>query len=190
MKVRDSGMPEQTYWESLLDVDLILDRLEINKKITSLVEFGCGYGTFTVPSAKRINGSIIALDIESQMLAIGKQRTTANQYNNVIFTERDFIADGTGLADQSVDYVMLFNILHHTKPLELLNESYRILKTGGKVGMIHWNYNPDTPRGPNMDIRPKPEDMRTWAIEGGFYIEAKEQIDLPPYHYGYLGYKR
>jgi len=68
VKVRDSGMPEQECWESLFNVSLILDKMEINQDINSLVEFGCGYGTFTLLSAKRINGNIIAMDIEDQML--------------------------------------------------------------------------------------------------------------------------
>ncbi len=29
MKLRDSGMPDEAYWETLLDVDLILDRLGV-----------------------------------------------------------------------------------------------------------------------------------------------------------------
>ena len=45
-----------------------------------------------------------------------------------------------GLRNASVDYVFLFNILHGEKPEQLLKESYRILKLGGKVGIIHWNY--------------------------------------------------
>jgi putative endonuclease len=35
MKVRDSGMPEQDYWESLLDVPMILERLGIDQRITT-----------------------------------------------------------------------------------------------------------------------------------------------------------
>lgn len=190
VKVRDSGMPDQTYWESLFNVNLILEQLKINREITSLVEFGCGYGTFTLPSAERINGQIIALDIEEQMLETVNTRAAAHQLHNITIVKRDFIAEGTGIADKSVDYVMLFNILHHTDPLTLLNEAYRILKTSGKVGLIHWNYHTTTPRGPSLEIRPKPEDMRKWAVQAGFYITGDGNVDLPPYHYGYLGYKR
>jgi len=84
---------------------------------------------------------------------------------------------------------MLFNILHHINPLEILNETYRILKTAGKAGIIHWNYDPTTPRCPSLDIRPKPEQIKQWAINTGFMLKADKPIDLPPYHYGILGYK-
>ncbi|WP_371381247.1 class I SAM-dependent methyltransferase [Sporomusa aerivorans] len=187
MKVRDSGMPDQSYWESLLDVILILDKLEINEQIDSLVEFGTGYGTFTSPTAERIRGNVISFDIDDQMIEAATTRTASHK-SKVNIIKRDFIADGTGLATNSIDYVTLFNILHHINPLEILNETYRILKTGGKAGLIHWNYDPTTPRGPSLDIRPKPEQIKQWAIDAGFKLKAN-LIDLPPYHYGFLVYK-
>jgi len=186
VKVRDSGMPERGCWESLFNVSLILDKMEINQDINSLVEFGCGYGTFTLLSAERISGNIVAMDIEDQMLKIAASRTISK--SNITFVKRDFIANGTGIPDNSVDYVMLFNILHHIKPLELLNEAYRILKIGGKAGLIHWNYDSTTPRGPSMDIRPKPIEMKEWALEVGF--KQYNYIDLPPYHYGFVVHKQ
>ncbi len=69
----------------------------------------------------------------------------------------DFIFEGSGLKDQSVNYAMLFNILHAEKPEGLLKEAYRILIPEGKLGVIHWNYDSKTPQGPLMAIRPRPE---------------------------------
>ena len=89
----------------------------------------------------------------------------------------------------SVDYVMLFNILHHADPIALLVEAHRILRAGGKAGVIHWNYDPQTPRGPGMDIRPKPFDMRKWILQAGFQLSEDRFIDLPPYHYGFVARK-
>ncbi|MBP2658371.1 MAG: methyltransferase type 11 [Firmicutes bacterium] len=189
MKVRDSGMPEQSYWESLFDVRLILNKMDITRDIKSLVEFGCGYGTFTLPSAKVVSGKIIAFDIDDQMLEIINARAISSNLNNVSILKRDFISEGTGIENDSADYVMLFNILHHVEPSEILTEAYRILKKGGRVGLIHWNYDSKTPRGPSMDIRPKPEDMRNWILNVGFRLES-DLIDLPPYHYGFVAYKR
>ena len=42
MKVREGGMPEEAYWETLLDVPLILDRLDVGSRSDNLVELGCG----------------------------------------------------------------------------------------------------------------------------------------------------
>ncbi len=189
LKIRESGMPEQDYWESLFDVPLILERMGITQEIGCLVEFGCGYGTFTLPSAKVISGKLTAFDIDDQMVETIHTRAEHSQQKNIIAIKRDFIAEGTGIADNSVDYVMVFNILHHFAPLEILNETYRILKPCGRAGLVHWNYDPQTPRGPSMDIRPKPEEMRTWALNAGFQLVNDGIINLPPYHYGFIGCK-
>jgi hypothetical protein len=56
------------------------------------------------------------------------------------------------------------------------------LRDGGRLGIIHWNYDSKTPRGPLMDIRPKPEQCIEWAESVGFSNTV--QHDLKPYHYG------
>jgi hypothetical protein len=59
-----------------------------------------------------------------------------------------------------------------------------VLQSGGILGVIHWNYDPSTPRGPDMSIRPRPEQCLHWAIEAGFRLLPPGIVDLPPYHYG------
>jgi hypothetical protein len=54
------------------------------------------------------------------------------------------------------------------------------------AGIIHWRYDPSTPRGPSMSIRPRPEQLRAWAESEGFRDLAGDVIDLPPHHYGLL----
>ena len=79
---------------------------------------------------------------------------------------------------------MLFNILHAESPEHLLEEACRVLVPGGRLGIIHWNYDSRTPRGPSMEIRPRPEECRDWAIKAGFRLLDPGIINLPPYHYG------
>jgi ubiquinone/menaquinone biosynthesis C-methylase UbiE len=184
MKIRESGMPERDMWEKFFNPARILASLSINSQTGDVAEFGCGYGTFTIPAAKVIKGKIYALDIEPDMIRITNEKAKKNGLNNVQAVLRDFMAEGSGLPDGSVDYVMLFNILHLEKPAILINEAKRILRDGGKLGIIHWNYDPTTPRGPSMDIRPKPEDCIRWAESAGFSKSARH--DLKPYHYGII----
>ncbi len=182
MKIRESGMPEQEVWKKFFDPLKILTALGLNSKTGNVAEFGCGYGTFTIPAAKIIKGKIYALDIEPDMIKITNEEAKKNELNNVQAILRDFMVEGAGLPNESVDYVMLFNILHLEKPTRLINEARRILKCGGKLGIIHWNYDPTTPRGPSMDIRPKPEDCIKWAESAG--LSEAVRYDLRPYHYG------
>lgn len=175
-------MPKEELWNEFFDPNKVLALLGVNSKIVNVSDFGCGYGTFTIPPARIIAGKIYAFDIEPEMIKTVEQKAKTRSLSNVEVILRDFVSKGSGLKDESVDYVFLFNILHIEKPQILLKESYRILKAGGRVGIIHWNYDPATPRGPPMDIRPRPKQLRCWAESVGFIFERK--VDLKPYHYG------
>ncbi len=188
MKGRESGMPQKDMWEGFFDPSAILAIMGISDAVRDVAEFGCGYGTFTVPAAKMARGTIFAFDIEKEMIALTEREAREHGLRNVKTVLRDFVSQGTGLESESVDYAMLFNILHIEDPGPLLRESYRILRSGGKIGMIHWNYDPSTPRGPSMDIRPKPEDCIKWAKQAGF--TDPEKFDLKPHHYGIVMLKR
>ncbi|MBF0215825.1 MAG: class I SAM-dependent methyltransferase [Candidatus Omnitrophica bacterium] len=182
MKVRESGMPEREMWEKFFSPAKILTMLGIDNQTGDVVEFGCGYGTFTIPAARIIKGKIYALDLEPDMIRMTDDEAKKQALSNVQTIKRDFMAEGSGLPDESVEYAMLFNILHLENPMVLINEAKRILRRDGKLGIIHWNYDPKTPRGPSMDIRPKPEDCIEWAESGGFIGAVRH--DLKPYHYG------
>jgi len=185
LKARESGMPEEKMWEQFFDVEKILDELEINNGIQRLVDFGFGYGTFTIPASKKIKGMIYAYDIEDALNKELESKLKINNITNVIPFTRDFISSGTDLQNEEVDYVMLFNILHADESIDILKETFRILKKKGRVGVIHWNYDPGTPRGPSMSVRPKPEELKNMLTNAGFSI-IKHNINLPPYHYGIL----
>jgi ubiquinone/menaquinone biosynthesis C-methylase UbiE len=179
-------MPEEQLWASFFEPDAILSKLGLTSACRDAVEVGCGYGTFTIPAARIIAGTLHAFDIEPEMIDATRRKADAAGVSNVRLFLRDVIADGFGLPNASTDYVMLFNILHCEQPDLLLAETYRVLRPGGKLGIIHWSYDPTTPRGPSMEIRPRPEQCRQWAEETGFRLLPPGIVDLPPYHYGML----
>jgi SAM-dependent methyltransferase len=184
MKVRESGMPEPGVWDSYFKPEAIFRALGIGHECGDIVEFGCGYGTFTVAAARLAKGTVYALDIDPAMVETARRCVVAAGVDNVSFSVRDFVADGSGRPDGSAECVLLFNILHTEAPVALLREAYRNLGEGGRVAIIHWVYDPDTPRGPPMAIRPRPEQCRQWAEEAG--LLPGPLIQLPPYHYGFI----
>lgn len=177
-------MPDEAMWKSFFKPREVLRKLRLTAKCGDVVDFGCGYGTFTIPAARIIRGTVFAFDIEPEMVTATRRKAKAAGLKNVNVRPRDFAAEGTGLPDASAQYVMLFNILHAEDPLVLLREAHRVLRSGGLLAVIHWNYDPTTPRGPSMDIRPRPEQCRGWAVKAGFRPVSRRIVDLPPYHYG------
>jgi len=188
MKGRESGMPEEAQWQAFYNPDCIVEKLECaRQKTEDIAEFGSGYGTFTLPAAKRTSGVVHAFDIEAELVSLVQRRAHAAGLTNVRTEARDFVVQGTGLPSQSVDHVMVYNLLHIDEPVRLLREAYRILKPGGIVSIIHWKYDPATPRGPSMGIRPRPEQCRAWAEAAGFdFLRSQDLAECCRYHYGML----
>ena len=189
MKTRESGMPSVETWEGFFRPDDALRKLLLAGDRAGVVEFGCGYGTFTIPAARIARGPVVAIDVDAEMVGSTRRRAALAGLTNVDVRLRDFMANGTGLPDQSMQYAMLFNILHCEEPLVLLHAARRVLQIGGLLAIVHWNNDPATPRGPTMDIRPRPEQCAAWAAEVGFQPVLQAPIDLPPYHFG-LVFKR
>ncbi|MFW6169984.1 MAG: class I SAM-dependent methyltransferase [Planctomycetota bacterium] len=186
MKTRESGMPDEPMWLSFFSPEETLAKLELTVACGDVVDFGCGYGTFTIPAARIARGTVHALDIEQEMVEETASKARGAGLANVRVERRDFVADGTGLPDGAVEYVMLFNILHCERPDILLREARRVLSPHGRLAIMHWNHDPTTPRGPSMDTRPRPEQCRDWAEKVGFRLASPRKIDLPPYHYGWV----
>jgi len=184
MKTRESGMPEEEMWREFFDPEAILRLLKLTSSCRDIVDFGCGYGTFTIPAARIVCGTVHSLDVEPDMVSVTQAKADAAGLRNVRTYVRDFVTEGTGLPPSSMGYVMLFNILHAERPDRLLRESLRLLVPGGLLGIIHWNYDPGTPRGPSMEIRPRPEQCHDWAVKEGFRLLPPGIVNLPPYHYG------
>lgn len=190
MKVRDSGMPEAALWTTFFDPCQIFDHLGLKEPAGLIVDFGSGYGTFLLAAAELFPLSqVIGLDIEEALnkgvVAAARSRGLAN----LAVRTRDFIADGSGLDDRTVDVVLAFNILHAEDPIGLLSEAKRILKPGGVVAVMHWNHDATTPRGPKMDIRPRPEQCLDWARQAGFDV-PESAAPVARHHYGFIARKQ
>ena len=124
-------MPEESLWATFFTPEEVLHKLGL-PTAGDVVDFGCGYGTFTIPAAKITSGTVHAWTSTRKWWLTTKRRPAV--LPNVRVSCRDFVADGTGLPDSSVAYVMLFNILHAECPDALLREAYRVLSSRRQVG--------------------------------------------------------
>ena len=186
MILRESGMPAQAYWETLLDVPLILDAFGViaDSATGDIAELGCGYGTFTIPLAARIRGTVHALDLDPAMVATTTARASAASLPNVRTSVRDVATSGYDLPPTSCAAALLFNILHAEDPVALLRSARDVVRPGGFVAVIHWRSDLPTPRGPSLAIRPTPAQILTWAHTATGLTPPASPLNLPPWHYG------
>jgi SAM-dependent methyltransferase len=182
---RDSGMPPEAEWETYFDPCGIVTALDCGVS-GDVIEFGCGYGSFTIAVARYLAGTVYALDIDPLMVETTASRVTRANLNNVVVEQRDFVEDGCGRPDASAGCAMLFNILHIEDPVSLLREATRVLRVGGVAAVVHWKYDARTPRGPPLEIRPRLEQCRIWGEQAGLRWLASPDLAGSPWHWGLL----
>jgi len=116
--------------------DLRLPRMNILKEVGikpgfHVLDYGCGPGSYIMPLAELVgeSGKVYALDIHP--LAIQKVQDIASkkQLTNV----ETILSDcQTGLPDNTLDAVILYDIFHHlSDPDVVLKELHRVLKPDG-----------------------------------------------------------
>jgi ubiquinone/menaquinone biosynthesis C-methylase UbiE len=101
------------------------------KKGDIVLDYGCGIGFNTIPAAEIVGekGKIYALDIHPCAIeTVGKEIRKKGLTNvETILSDLD-----TGITDESVDIVLLYNVLPMIEDRHaLIKELYRVLKSGG-----------------------------------------------------------
>jgi ubiquinone/menaquinone biosynthesis C-methylase UbiE len=116
--------------------DYLLPRIEILKEVGieegfHVLDYGCGPSSYIRPLAKMVGrtGKIYALDIHPLAVQAVQRLASKKGLANV----QAILSDcQTGLSSNSVDVVLLYDILHDLdKPERVLAELHRVLKTDG-----------------------------------------------------------
>jgi ubiquinone/menaquinone biosynthesis C-methylase UbiE len=97
----------------------------------SVLDYGCGPGSYILPLFSLVGkaGQIFALDIHPLAIKSAEDISTKNGLGNVKTIQSDC---ETGLPDQSIDVVLLYDTYHDlSNPDEVLQEINRILKPEG-----------------------------------------------------------
>lgn len=122
---------------NLMDLDTVFKALNMNKK-SILVDLGAGTAFFSKVFLDRIKDSkCYALDISSHMINYITENVvlTLNDRLEAKLMEESTIPLKTELADL-LFMILLFHELDN--PMNTLKESYRVLKTGGKILIADW----------------------------------------------------
>ena len=96
-----------------------------------VLDYGCGPGGYVKPVADLVgeSGRIYALDISPLAIQMVKKTAAENQLTNV---ETILSDSNTGLPDDSMDAVLLYDVFHDlTDQNKVLEELHRVLKPDG-----------------------------------------------------------
>ena len=102
-----------------------------------VADFGCGAGYFTVLMAQAVgpDGQVFACDVQEPPLeTVLSKAKTANVFNIKTIHCNLETPQSTKLAANSVDWIMLANILFQSQKKDtIIEEAKRILKPTGKI---------------------------------------------------------
>jgi len=100
-----------------------------------VLDYGCGPGSYSIAAAELVGGSgkVYALDIHPLAIQSVQSSALKKGLKNIETISSNC---ATGLSDQSVDVVLLYDILHGLKNhREILEELSRVLKPGGTLSI-------------------------------------------------------
>jgi ubiquinone/menaquinone biosynthesis C-methylase UbiE len=122
----------------------VLERIGIRRG-QAVLDFGCGYGTYTIPSAEIVGeeGRVYALDKHKEALDELIQKAESACLKNIERMETSGELE-IELTDESVDVVLLFDVFHSFyfpqagDRRRLLGEIYRIMKPSAFLSISVW----------------------------------------------------
>ena len=140
------------------------------RKGQKVLDFGCGSGNYTIPAAMIVgkNGLVYALDKDKRTLDELIHKAESMGLKNIIRLDTSREA-GIGLDNESVDVVLLCDVLHHyyfpraEDRRRLLIEVCRVLKPNAILLLC--------PTHLQSYMEPKLEDVEREIQEANFYLE-------------------
>ena len=172
----------------------LLDPVYLLKEVLGITyeskvgDLGCGsMGFFTLQSAKLVGdkGQVYAVDILKDVLSSieGKARQEGLYNIKTVWSNLE-IAGATKISSDSLDYTLLINTLFQTKKYkEILEEAYRLLKSGSKLLVVDWQTS-GGPIGPTREMRIDSEEIKRLAGEVGYQLE--KEFVAGDNHYGLI----
>ncbi|MEA1963373.1 MAG: class I SAM-dependent methyltransferase [Patescibacteria group bacterium] len=171
----------------LIDVNHILEKAQIAEGM-QVADLGCGtLGHFVFPLAKIVgkHGKVYAVDILRIALDTIDRRIKVEGSKNIetVWSNLE-IFKATKIESSSLDAAMLLNTLYLShKRVEIIRESVRMLKQGGKLMIVEWQ-NTNIPFGPPMGERVKEDSLIHGA--GKFGLKFINEFIAGQYHYGVI----
>lgn len=163
--------PGRAAWQK---PDEVVALLELAPGMT-VVDLGAGTGYFLSRLSRAVgaSGSVVATDIEPDMVRYMKERAARERLVNVQAVLAP--ADDVGVRPGSVDRILIVDVWHHIADRERYAARLaRALRPGGAVAIV--DYTRETRRGPPPEHRLAPErviaDLRAGGLEAALASES------------------
>jgi ubiquinone/menaquinone biosynthesis C-methylase UbiE len=173
--------------QRFLDPEKVLFRAGLSGGQT-LADLGSGSGHYALAGASIVGtaGKVVAVDVLESSLAHVSAEARLRMFKNIKTIQAD-LEQPVGVrqvADGSCDMVVFGNLFHQIKNRgQLLKESYRMLKTQGRLVVVDWNDAPG-PIGPKHEDRVMEKEVTKLVEAAGF--KPHGHIDTDNYHYGLI----
>lgn len=159
-----SWLLENPFMNGVAGAQTLLDRAGVSAGM-HVLDVGCGPGRITLPAAQRVGpqGEVVALDVQTAMLARVQKKIDAQHAENVRLLHA---GAGEGKTDpDSFDRAFLVTVLGEIPDkAAALREVYRALKPGGILSITEVLPDPDYQT---------PAAIRRLAQDTGFEVAAK-----------------
>ena len=172
--------------KKFIDPEKIISQLDIRQG-NVVADFGCGTGYFSFPLAKKVGdkGTVYSLDVLPQIIEAIESQAKLENIKNIITKRVNFEKqDGSGLKEESLDWVILKDVLYQNQDKEaIIQEAKRVLKNGGRILVVEWNEE-NLMIGPEKEIRVKKESILELAKKIG--LKFVTDIDAGDFNYGFV----
>lgn len=134
----------------------------------TVMDFGCGPGTYTIPMSKMVgeNGKVIAVDFQKKMLEILEKKSKKEGVRSRIIIHQNK-PDRIGISEE-IDFAMAFYVIHELPSINnFFREMIDIVNPGGKLLVIE----------PRLHVRKHLFDKIVYsAIDSGFVPQSEVNI--------------
>lgn len=144
----------------------------------TFLDLGCGAGDYALEAAKKITGTVFALDINAAAVEALQERAFRERVGNLVGRTVD-AARNLPLEDGEVDLCLMATVLHamdlsRTGDL-LFSELHRILKEKGRLAVIECN--PENSEfGPPLEMRIPIDRLCEYLEPHGFTMSDAEDL--------------
>jgi FkbM family methyltransferase len=159
--------PERLKWMPTTEV---LSRLHLAKG-AHVADIGAGTGYFAIPMARAVGdtGHVLAIDLQPEMLQLLQQKLDEPDAPANIALRRG-AASKLPLEDRIVDLVFYANMWHELEEDDqdvALREAARVTVSRGKIAILDWRRDKQSPPGPPPEHRIPAETIMNFLQSNG-----------------------